>query len=88
MADVKDNMTRFGAGALAERIEAYWHARGHTSVRAERYPTGFGGDDPVFGVRSNLVNGRPPFVVLEATSLVPAVTVGLAAFNRLGGVHE
>lgn len=48
--------TKYGAGLLVDRINAYWAERGFKAVRAERYAIRGEG---VWGVRSNLVNGLP-----------------------------
>lgn len=55
----KDTYTSFGAGLLAKTIETYWHDRGAKHVKVERYELGanFPG---MWGVRSNLVNGKAP----------------------------
>lgn len=52
-----DLLTAYGAGILARHIMAYWHARGYPGVLAERYELlSWPG---VFGIKSNLLNGRP-----------------------------
>lgn len=52
-----DLFSSYGAGRLAQHIEAHWRARGYHGIRAERYSLGVG---DACGVRSNLVNGYPP----------------------------
>ena len=64
-----DHCTRAGAEALAQRLDAYWHVRGHAHVRHWVVPLAW--DDrtlsdveaakiTAFGVRSNLFGGMPP----------------------------
>jgi len=57
--------TQEGATAHAKRLEAYWHAQGHTNVKWTALPiVGLGAKlgGTGWGVRSNLVNGLPPRV--------------------------
>jgi hypothetical protein len=57
-----DNLSKAGAQHLAARLDAYWHAQGHTTVRhwavatPGRHATAAG----IWVVRSNLVRGQPP----------------------------
>ncbi len=53
-----DLFSKYGAGILAAHITAHWHERGHDTVEAERYE--LPGFPDVWGVRSNLVNGKAP----------------------------
>ena len=54
----EDSLTKFGAGLLAAAIEKFWHDRGHGNVKAQRYE--IADHEGVYGVRSNLVNGKAP----------------------------
>ena len=65
LADVSDLLSAYGAGLLADAINAYWLAKGH-KVGAERYE--LPGCKAAYGVRSNLLNGlpRPPVLDLSA----------------------
>lgn len=54
----KDHFTSYGAGVLARRIQAHWHKLGFRHVLVERYE--LQSMPGVFGVRSNLINGKPP----------------------------
>lgn len=58
MAAKDDSLTKRGAAVLAATINAFWIDRGHPNVKAERYE--LPGFDDVWGVRSNLVQGKPP----------------------------
>ncbi len=52
-----DGLSFHGAATLADTIEEFWRSRGHAEVIAWRYELpGYRG---VYGVRSNLVAGRP-----------------------------
>jgi hypothetical protein len=53
-----DFLTSFGAGVLCSHIESYWRARGFAGIVCERYEVK--NADGMWGVRSNLVNGKPP----------------------------
>lgn len=53
-----DYFTRTEARRLAHTIEAYWHGRGHHSVKVQAYPLeGF--ESHLYGVKSDLINGLP-----------------------------
>lgn len=58
--DPADTLTRVGAIALAARLDAYWRAQGHTTVRHWVEPARSASNNVVYVVRSNLVAGRPP----------------------------
>lgn len=58
MPAVQDTLTKRGATLLAIKINEFWLDRGYPQVRAERYE--LPGFDDVWGVRSNLVQGKPP----------------------------
>lgn len=58
MAKLDDNSTARGAATLAGRIQTYWHRRGFRGALVERYEVD--SDSGIYGVRSNLVNGKPP----------------------------
>lgn len=58
MPAFSDAYTKNGAGVLAGRIEAYWHALGYPNVEVKRYA--LRGFDGLWGVKSNLVAGLPP----------------------------
>lgn len=51
--------TKTGALKHVALIRHHWWARGHTNVDAWPVRIGLHRKKPVFGVRSNLVNGRP-----------------------------
>jgi hypothetical protein len=55
----EDASTCVGAGILAETIESYWHARGHDTVKAQRFEVWLGSGLNTWQVRSNLVAGKP-----------------------------
>lgn len=59
-----DTLSRRGAMALAKRLQDYWHARGHRSVRfwAEPLEERFAkvGSYEIYRVVCNLANGLPP----------------------------
>ena len=62
---MKNNMTRTGAQKLAKRIERYWRNKGFGQVKVEIEMMGeiipeVEGVEPLYCVRSNLVNGMPP----------------------------
>jgi hypothetical protein len=56
-----DTLTYTGAEIIARTIREFWHSRGYTRVRVERFELGEG-YWKTWGVRSNLVNGLPPEV--------------------------
>jgi len=70
MTDTVDNgdtLSLEGAQQLARAVEAYWHSRGHTTVRTSVHEISLRGESSKSGtvgrvhvVRSNLVRGRPP----------------------------
>jgi hypothetical protein len=67
MLKFSNHLTQDEALQLARRIEQYWHGREHFGVRAwiEKIPSDPGGRTAsCYGVRSNLVRGMPPPVVL------------------------
>ena len=53
-----DSLTKRGALLIACKINDFWIDQGHPQVKAERYE--LPGFDDVWGVRSNLVQGKPP----------------------------
>lgn len=53
-----DNFSKNGASLLAETIVRYWVERGYRNVKAHPYRLNEGSNE--WGVRSNLVGGRPP----------------------------
>lgn len=55
--DKFDPLSKVGAGALCDCIMDYWVRQGYGHVRAERFPIA---DTASWGVRSNLIDGRPP----------------------------
>jgi hypothetical protein len=68
---IPEHCTQAGALALAQRLNAYWHSRGHLNVRHWIEPITLAERTrplsdveaaklTVFAVRSNLVNGTPP----------------------------
>lgn len=65
-------VTRKGAQFIAEKIESYWHRRGHTEVVVRIIPVTApdkrekGEPATLYVVRSNLVNGLPPSRLAEA----------------------
>ena len=58
----RDTLSREGAYALAERIAAYWRAKGDRKLEVQVVATATGTDGvgQVFVVRSNMVRGYPP----------------------------
>lgn len=62
-----DRFTESGAGVLARKIERHWKAKGHPNVKAWVEKSGGGLlNVPIFVVRSNLINGLPPKVAMQA----------------------
>ena len=62
-AQPRDVCTRDGAEALARDLTAWWHARGFPQVQhwvAAVPAQGAARKEPVWAVRSNLINGLPP----------------------------
>jgi hypothetical protein len=57
-----DSLTKAGAQHTAARLQAYWHAQGHKTVRhwVEHASGTRGGGHGIYVVRSNLVRGLPP----------------------------
>ena len=55
-----DYCTAAGAVVLSRKIQAYWESVGFDGVVVELVPQGRTDRDPVFGIRSNLIAGRPP----------------------------
>ena len=54
-----DPFSREGSARLARKIERYWRGKGHTvNVWTEEFGSSIG-DEPLYGVRSDLVNGFP-----------------------------
>jgi hypothetical protein len=49
-----------GSQELARRIKAYWYDRGHVDVETTVELVARTQGDPLYSVRSNLVNGMPP----------------------------
>jgi hypothetical protein len=73
--DAPDNLSRQGAIEMALRLDAFWHARGHRTVRHWVVPAQIAADTArkvwglshgavnraaIWTVRSNLVRGQPP----------------------------
>lgn len=56
-ATATDSFTKKGAERLARTISDHWRSRGHKGVTTRVEPVA--GQENMFGVRSNLVNGRP-----------------------------
>lgn len=84
-----DHCTREGAQALANKLNAWWHERGHPMVqfwvepvvvtwRKPRSTTGIS-RNILWAVRSNLVRGQPP---REKANAAPDVLDGLARAAR------
>ena len=63
-----DHSSRFGAAALAARIEQFWRDKGYPGAACVHDRVGFEQNDTdiIWGVRSNLVNGLPPRDALSA----------------------
>ena len=59
---IPDYTSHDGAKLLALMIVGSWRARGHGNVTAEAVPAGMLGNQTVWSVRTNLVNGLPPRV--------------------------
>jgi hypothetical protein len=58
-----DHLSKQGAEELAARLDAYWRALGHTTVKHEVKPSVRANNrngEAVHSVRSNLVRGMPP----------------------------
>jgi hypothetical protein len=58
-----DHLSKQGAVELAERLDAYWRAQGHTTVEHTVQPSVRASNrngQAVWSVRSNLVRGTPP----------------------------
>lgn len=69
-----DTLTRSGADYLVTMIQNYWHDRGFSHVRAERYELP---EMPeIYGVRSNLVGGMPG--PLDLDTVIGRVETALA----------
>jgi hypothetical protein len=66
--DVPPHHTAEGCKALCERLETFWHDRGHATARfwpeRAKYENGnlmfLPSGEPFWIVRSNLINGLPP----------------------------
>jgi hypothetical protein len=56
--DIPSHHTHKGTKALAERVRAYWRARGFDGIEVELFPIWSNMD--ALAIRSNLVNGLPP----------------------------
>lgn len=54
-----DHLTHANANALANRIQAYWADRGKSPLVYVVELPGSTETAPLFGVRSNMVNGTP-----------------------------
>lgn len=65
-----DALSKFGATTLADCIMDYWVRRGHGNVQAERFLIA---GTQSWGVRSNLVGGRPPARVSRARAASSSV---------------
>jgi hypothetical protein len=55
-----DLYSKHGAGLLAEHLKRFWQKRGFLAVRVERFQISPG----TWGVRSNLVGGFPPRILM------------------------
>jgi len=58
----RDRISFSGANMLAVEIANWWRERGHPGIQTwvEPIPLRFAVDRPVYMVRSNMVNGKPP----------------------------
>lgn len=58
----RDRLSYGGAQMLAIEIANWWRERGYPGIRTwvEPTPIRFPVDRPVYAVRSNMVNGKPP----------------------------
>jgi hypothetical protein len=58
-----DHLSKQGAEELAQRLDAYWRAKGSTTVKHEVKPSVRASNrngQAVHSVRSNLIRGMPP----------------------------
>jgi hypothetical protein len=60
MSNGRNWCTLSGNQELARRIVAYWYDRGHVDVEVRVELLARTQGDPLYGVRSNLMNGMPP----------------------------
>ena len=75
-----DLLGAYGAGLIADHINAYWAARG-TMVNAQRYELPHGGG---WGVRSSLLRGLPR--VLDAAGAILARQAAVAKAKEPGRI--
>lgn len=52
--------TASGNQELARRIRAYWYDRGHANVEVDVVLVARMQGEPLYGIKSNLVDGMPP----------------------------
>ncbi len=68
-----NHMSKTGAEALARELRAHWKKLGHVvEVRTELFGDPENQEAALYGVRSNLVNGLPPGMLMRIKPVLEA----------------
>ncbi len=73
MINPPNHTCKTGAEALARRLRAHWKKLGHTvEFRTELFGDPEDPEAALYGVRSNLVNGLPPGMLVRIKPVLEA----------------